>query len=73
MDNGTRHVGIIESFIHTASEVKQGARHMHIAHITGSGQITLPKEVRRTLMLNAGDTLSFLTDANGKIVVKAAT
>jgi len=38
--------------------------------ITGRGQITLPKEMRKKYGLNPGDVLYFL-DVDGAIVLKA--
>ena len=38
---------------------------MSTATVTSKGQITLPKEVRESLALDAGDKVDFVRDAEG--------
>jgi AbrB family looped-hinge helix DNA binding protein len=39
--------------------------------LTSKGQITIPKEIRERLRLEAGHRVEFLTDAGGQVVLKA--
>jgi AbrB family looped-hinge helix DNA binding protein len=41
--------------------------------LTSAGRTTLPKDVRDHLGLEAGDKLDFHIQANGRVVVRAAT
>jgi len=68
MKKRNRQAGIIESFVCNAGEVKHNARHIHIAQVTAGGQLSIPIEIRRALKLAKGDTLSFRSDGNGKII-----
>ena len=43
------------------------------AKVTSKGQITVPKTVRERLNVGPGDYLVFREEANGTIVVEAAT
>lgn len=43
------------------------------AKVTSKGQITVPKTVRERLNVGPGDYLVFREEANGSIVVEAAT
>lgn len=45
---------------------------MPIAKITSKGQITIPREIRELLNLNAGDSISFITDAEGRVTFTPA-
>lgn len=46
---------------------------MAIARLTSKGQITIPKAVRDTLGLHAGDKLEFVVKQNGDIFVRPVT
>ena len=41
--------------------------------MTTKGQITIPAEVRKTLNLNAGDKVVFITRESGEVVIFPAT
>jgi len=45
---------------------------MPIAKITSKGQITIPREIRELLNLNAGDSISFSTDKEGRVTFMPA-
>ena len=40
---------------------------MSIATVTGKGQITIPRDIRKKLNLHPGDKISFITDDKGKV------
>jgi antitoxin PrlF len=40
---------------------------MPVAKITSKGQITIPRRIRKLLNLQAGDSISFLADADGRV------
>ena len=44
-----------------------------IAKMTSKGQITVPKAVRETLALRAGDRMSFVIHDDGTVTVEAET
>jgi len=44
---------------------------MPSATVTSKGQITLPKQVRDELRVQAGDEVDFVIDPNGEIRVRA--
>ena len=46
---------------------------MPIAKITSKGQITIPREIRELLNLSAGDSISFMTDAEGRVTFTLAS
>jgi len=46
---------------------------MIVAKLTSKGQITLPRDVRRSLHLEAGDGVAFVEIAPGRFEVLAAT
>jgi AbrB family looped-hinge helix DNA binding protein len=46
---------------------------MATATITSKGQITIPKEVREALGVEAGDRVEFVAQAPGAYIVVAAT
>ena len=41
--------------------------------LTSKGQVTIPKPIRKTLRIEAGDPVEFVVDAEGRVVVRAAT
>ncbi len=43
---------------------------MATATVTSKGQITIPKEIRRVLQLEAGDRIDFVIEANDRVVVR---
>ena len=46
---------------------------MPVATVTSKGQITLPKEIRDALELQAGDRVEFLIGADGTVTIWPAT
>ncbi|MDP1859141.1 MAG: type II toxin-antitoxin system PrlF family antitoxin [Gemmatimonadaceae bacterium] len=46
---------------------------MPASKITSKGQITVPKAVRETLALQAGDRMSFVIHDDGTVTVEAET
>lgn len=41
---------------------------MSITHLTGSGQITIPKELRRKLGMDTGSAMYWYVDENNRLV-----
>ena len=46
---------------------------MNLAKISANGQITVPVEIRRKLMLKEGDKILFIERENGEIVINNAS
>jgi len=46
---------------------------MPVSTLTSKGQTTIPKEVRELLGVAAGDRLDFIPQADGTVVLRAAT
>ncbi len=46
---------------------------MPVSTITSKGQITIPKEIREHLHIQAGDKIDFILDESGRVVFKPAT
>lgn len=46
---------------------------MPVSTITSKGQITIPKEIREHLHVQAGDKINFILDESGKVVFEPAT
>ncbi len=46
---------------------------MSLATLTSKGQITIPKMVRETLHLQAGDKIEFITNDKNEVVLKPVT
>lgn len=46
---------------------------MSQSKVTSKGQVTLPKEIRQELGVQAGDRVEFRLAADGSVVVEAAT
>ncbi len=46
---------------------------MNLAKISANGQITVPVEIRRKLMLKEGDKVLFIERENGEIVIDNAS
>ena len=46
---------------------------MNVAKISADGQIILPQEIQRLLGLKSGDSILFLQNKNGEIVVRNAS
>jgi len=43
---------------------------MSLATITTKGQVTIPKDVRESLKLHAGDKIEILVTANGEAIIR---
>ena len=43
---------------------------MATATLTSKGQITIPKEIREQLKLKPGDRIAFVTDENGRVMLR---
>lgn len=46
---------------------------MPVSTITSKGQITIPKEIREHLHVQAGDKINFILDESGKVVFEPST
>lgn len=46
---------------------------MNLAKVSANGQITVPIEIRRKLMLKEGDKVLFIQRENGEIVINNAS
>ena len=46
---------------------------MNLAKVSANGQITVPMEIRRKLMLKEGDKILFVERENGDIVINNAS
>jgi len=46
---------------------------MNLAKVSANGQITVPVEIRRRLMLKEGDKILFIERENGEIVINNAS
>lgn len=46
---------------------------MVTATITSKGQITIPKEIRKSLNLHVGDKINFIMEESGKVCILPAT
>jgi AbrB family looped-hinge helix DNA binding protein len=46
---------------------------MASATVTSKGQVTIPKEVREALGLKAGDRITFVVGADGRVTIEPAT
>ncbi|AGL00389.1 AbrB/MazE/SpoVT family DNA-binding domain-containing protein [Desulfoscipio gibsoniae] len=46
---------------------------MNLAKVSANGQITVPVEIRRKLMLKEGDKILFIERENGEIVINNAS
>lgn len=46
---------------------------MATATITSKGQVTIPKEIRDTLLLQTGDKIDFTLTERGQVVLKPVT
>lgn len=45
---------------------------MAIATVTSKGRVTIPKEIRRILQVEAGDRIDFINGADGRVVLRRA-
>ncbi|NYT27718.1 MAG: AbrB/MazE/SpoVT family DNA-binding domain-containing protein [Candidatus Thiodubiliella endoseptemdiera] len=43
---------------------------MSLATITSKGQVTIPKDIRQSLHLNAGDKIEMLATKNGEAIIR---
>ncbi|MBW2689698.1 MAG: AbrB/MazE/SpoVT family DNA-binding domain-containing protein [Deltaproteobacteria bacterium] len=43
---------------------------MSLATITTKGQVTIPKDIRESLKLHAGDKIEILVTANGEAIIR---
>ena len=43
---------------------------MSIATVTSKGQVTIPKEVREVLRIEAGDRIDFIVESENRVVVR---
>jgi antitoxin PrlF len=41
--------------------------------LTTKGQVTIPKPIRKVLRVEPGDSVEFVVDAQGRVMVRAAT
>lgn len=46
---------------------------MPTATVTSKGQVTIPKEIRDRLHLRSGDSVDFVVEDGGRVVLKQAT
>ncbi|NLV17670.1 MAG: AbrB/MazE/SpoVT family DNA-binding domain-containing protein [Syntrophomonadaceae bacterium] len=46
---------------------------MNLAKVSANGQVTVPIEIRRKLMLKEGDKIIFIERENGEIVINNAS
>ena len=46
---------------------------MNLAKLTAAGQVTVPVEIRRILMLKAGDKVLFLQNERGEVIIDNAS
>lgn len=46
---------------------------MNLAKVSANGQVTVPIEIRRKLMLKEGDKLLFIERENGEIIINNAS
>lgn len=46
---------------------------MPTATVTSKGQVTIPKEIRERLSLQPGDSVDFVVEDGGRVVLKQAT
>jgi antitoxin PrlF len=46
---------------------------MPTSTLTTKGQVTIPKPIRKVLRVEAGDSVEFVADAQGRVVVRART
>ena len=46
---------------------------MALTTLTNKGQVTIPKAVRESLGLNAGDKIEFIVDKEGEVRIKPVT
>lgn len=46
---------------------------MVLTTLTNKGQVTIPKAVRESLGLNAGDKIEFIMDKEGEVRIKPVT
>jgi AbrB family looped-hinge helix DNA binding protein len=46
---------------------------MNLAKVSANGQVTVPIEIRRKLMLKEGDKILFIERENGEIVINNAS
>ena len=51
----------------------EGGILMNLAKVSANGQITVPVEIRRRLMLKEGDKILFIERENGEIVINNAS
>jgi AbrB family looped-hinge helix DNA binding protein len=54
-------------------EVRRKEICMPSATVTSKGQITIPKEIRASLKLEAGDRVAFRFDGDGRVVFEPET
>lgn len=48
--------------------MREGGAVMAITHLTGSGQITIPVELRRKLGMDTGSAMYWYVDGDGRLV-----
>ena len=46
---------------------------MPTATITSKGQITIPKDIRNRLKLQPGDSVDFVVEQDGRVLIRQAT
>lgn len=46
---------------------------IEVAKISSQGQVTIPSEIRKSLKLEPGDKIAFITNSNGEFILANAS